>query len=82
MPGEHARRAGPPCANLAGRFYCIPDVHYGGATHFVDANTGISKWTLTGTTPEGLRLKVRGCDIYTFRDGLVVRKDFHWKIVT
>jgi SnoaL-like domain len=49
--------------------------------HFVDADTGISKWSLTGTTPEGRRIKVRGCDFYTFRDGLVVRKDSYWKIV-
>jgi ketosteroid isomerase-like protein len=68
---------------LAGRFRGLPDVHYGDAAHFVvDADTGISKWTLTGTTPEGLRLEVRGCDFYTFRDGLVVRKDSYWKIVT
>ena len=66
---------------LAGRFQGLPDVHYGDATHFVDADTGISKWTLTGTTPEGRRLAVRGCDFYTFRDGLVVRKDSYWKIV-
>ena len=38
---------------LAGRFQGLPDVHYGDATHFVDADTGISKWTLTGTTPQG-----------------------------
>ena len=57
---------------LAGRFQGLPDVHYGDATHLVDADTGISKWVLTGTTPEGLRLEVRGCDFYTFRDGLVI----------
>jgi ketosteroid isomerase-like protein len=45
------------------------------------ADTGISKWTLTGTTPEGLQLEVRGCDFYTFRDGMVVRKDSYWKII-
>jgi len=66
---------------LAGRFQGLPDVHYGDASHFVDADTGISKWTLTGTTPAGLRLEVRGCDFYTFREGLVVRKDSYWKIV-
>jgi ketosteroid isomerase-like protein len=66
---------------LAGRFQGLPDVHYGDASHFVDGNTGISKWTLTGTTPEGRRVKVRGCDFYTFRDELVVRKDSYWKIV-
>jgi ketosteroid isomerase-like protein len=61
----------------------LPDVHYGNAEHFVDstADTGISKWTLTGTTREGTRLEVRGCDFYTFRDDKVIRKDSYWKIV-
>ena len=68
---------------LAGRFAGLPDAHYGKAQHFVDASadTGISKWTLTGTTREGLRKEVRGCDFYSFRDGKVVRKDSYWKIV-
>ena len=40
---------------LAGRFEGLPDVHYGNGEHFVDsaADTGISKWTLTGTTRDG-----------------------------
>ena len=68
---------------LASRFEGLPDVHYGSEEHFVDetAATGISKWTLTGTTPAGQRKEVRGCDFYTFRDGRVVRKDSYWKIV-
>ena len=68
---------------LASRFAGLPDVHYGDAEHFVDAaaGTGMSKWTLTGTSREGRRLEVRGCDFYTFRDGKVVRKDSYWKIV-
>ena len=68
---------------LATRFVCLPDVHYGKPEHFVDsaADTGISKWTLTGTTREGTRKEVRGCDFYTFRDGKVIRKDSYWKIV-
>ena len=68
---------------LAGRFEGLPDVHYGDDEHFVDeaANTGISKWTLTGTTPGGVRVEVRGCDFYTFRDGKVIAKDSYWKIV-
>jgi steroid delta-isomerase-like uncharacterized protein len=68
---------------LASRFEGLPDVHYGNEEHFVDetAGTGISKWTLTGTTREGERKEVRGCDFYTFRDGKVIRKDSYWKIV-
>lgn len=70
-------------AALATRFAGLPDVHYGDEEHFVDetAGTGMSKWTLTGTTREGERKQVRGCDFYTFRDGRVVRKDSYWKIV-
>jgi ketosteroid isomerase-like protein len=68
---------------LATRFQGLPDVHYGNEQHFVDstANTGISKWTLTGTTHEGIKKEVRGCDFYTFRDGKVTHKDSYWKIV-
>jgi ketosteroid isomerase-like protein len=68
---------------LAGRFEGLPDVHYGNARHFVDraADTGISKWTLTGTRRDGQRIEVCGCDFYTFRAGKVVRKDSYWKIV-
>lgn len=68
---------------LATRFAGLPDVHYGDSEHFVDtkANTGISKWTLTGTTRDGTGTEVRGCDFYTFRNGMVIRKDSYWKIV-
>jgi len=66
---------------LATRFEGLPDVRYGNAVHIVDGDTGASKWTLTGTTPAGVKIEVNGCDFYTFRDGLVVRKDSYWKIV-
>ena len=70
-------------AALATRFAGLPDVHYGDGEHFVDASaeTGMSKWVLTGTTREGARKEVHGCDFYTFRDGKVTRKDSYWKIV-
>jgi ketosteroid isomerase-like protein len=66
---------------LAARFTGIPDVHYGDDAHFVAGNRGASEWTLTGTTTDGERLEVRGCDLWTFRDGLVTKKDSYWKIV-
>lgn len=66
---------------LATRFEGLPDVHYGDAIHFVDGDTGMSKWTLTGTTPAGEKIEANGCDFYTFRDGLVIAKDSYWKIV-
>ena len=68
---------------LSSQFEGLPDVHYGNEEHFVDADrqTGISQWTLTGTTREGRRLEVKGCDFYTFKQGKVARKDSYWKIL-
>ena len=74
--GKSAVREG-----LAGRFKGLPDVHYGDAVHFVAGDTGISKWTVSGTTPTGQKIRANGCDFYTFRDGLVVKKDSYWKII-
>ena len=66
---------------LATRFEGLPDVHYAEDRHWVAGNLGVSEWLLTGTTPEGRAVRVRGCDHWEFRDGLVVRKDSYWKIV-
>ena len=66
---------------LAGRFKGIPDVHYGKDEHWVAANKGVSVWTLTGTTSSGIALHLRGCDLWEFRKGKVIRKDSYWKIV-
>jgi steroid delta-isomerase-like uncharacterized protein len=68
---------------LATRFKGIPDVHYGEDHHWIsaDGNNGVSEWTLTGTTTLGVKLKVRGCDLWEFRDGKIIRKNSFWKIV-
>ena len=66
---------------LRTRFETTPDVHYGELEHFVSGNCGMSKWLLTGTKLNGEKVRVRGCDFYTFRDGKVIRKDSYWKIV-
>ena len=66
---------------LATRFSGLPDVHYGDDRHWICGNMVFSEWLLTGTTPNGVAIKVRGCDHYEFRDGKVIRKDAYWKIV-
>jgi ketosteroid isomerase-like protein len=66
---------------LASRFAGIPDVHYSDDRHWVCGERGVSEWLLTGTTTAGVRLRVRGCDLWEFRDGQVSRKDSYWKIV-
>jgi len=70
-------------AGLAMRFKGIPDVHYGDDRHWIsaDGTQGVSEWTLTGTTTAGVKLNVRGCDLWEFRDGKIIRKNSYWKIV-
>jgi ketosteroid isomerase-like protein len=65
---------------FAGRFAGIPDVRYQDDEHFVDGDRGASEWTLSGTTSDGQRIEVRGCDLWTIRDGKIVKKDSYWKI--
>jgi hypothetical protein len=67
---------------ITGRFAGIPDVRYSEDRHFVCGDRGVSEWLLSGTTAAGERIAVRGCDIWEFRDDLIVRKDSYWKIVT
>ena len=67
---------------FAARFAGIPDVRYREDSHFVDGDRGASEWTLSGTTTDGERIEVRGCDLWTFRDGTIVKKDSFWKIRT
>ena len=45
------------------------------ATHVVAGARGFSEWTFRGTAPSGARTEVRGVDLFTFRDGLISRKD-------
>jgi ketosteroid isomerase-like protein len=62
------------------RFAGIPDVRYLDDSHFVDGDRGASEWTLSGTDTDGRRIEIRGCDLWTLREGRVVRKDSYWKI--
>lgn len=67
---------------LAQRFRGLPDVHYGEDEHWVCGDRGVSRWLLTGTTPEGVPVRVRGCDLFDLaEDGRILRKDSYWKIV-
>jgi ketosteroid isomerase-like protein len=65
---------------LAARFAGLPELHYGQDEHFVVGDRGASEWTLIGTTPDDEHIEVRGCDLWTFREGLITRKDSFWKI--
>jgi ketosteroid isomerase-like protein len=66
---------------FAARFQGIPDVRYEGRGDFVAGERGVSEWTLTGTTTEGRRLEVWGCDLWTFDGDRITCKNSFWKIV-
>lgn len=60
-------------------FKMFPDAHFGEARHFVAGDRGCSEWTFTGTGSDGRRVEVRGCDLFTFRDGTIVLKSSFFK---
>jgi ketosteroid isomerase-like protein len=65
---------------LGALFESTPDVHFGDDSHFVSGDRGLSEWTITGTTVDGDRIDLRGCDLWTFGgDGAIVRKDSFMK---
>ena len=66
---------------FAARFAGIPDIHYSDDIHWSCGDRGVSEWTITGTTIEGDRIEVRGCDLFVFEGDKIRRKDSFWKIV-
>lgn len=57
----------------------FPDAHWGNARHFVQGERGVSEWVFTGTRADGSRVEVQGCDLFTFRDGRIARKNSYRK---
>lgn len=68
---------------LSGRFEIIADMRWEDAKHWVIGDKALSEWTVKGTPADGSPpLDFAGCDLYEFRDGLIVKKDTYWKYVT
>lgn len=55
-------------------FASMPDVQWRDTEHRVCGDMGISQWTFTATRNDGKRIEARGCDLFTLRDGKIVRK--------
>lgn len=66
---------------ISARFEGIPDVSYSDDVHWSCGDRGVSEWTLRGTTVDGRRVEVRGCDLFVFEGDKLKRKDSYWKIV-
>jgi ketosteroid isomerase-like protein len=56
-------------------FQAFPDAAWQKMRNFVSGSHGYSEWTFVGTRPDGERVEVNGCDLFTFRDGRIVTKN-------
>ncbi len=66
-------------AGFAEVWAIFPDAQWRDARHFVIGDRGVSEWTFTGTRADGTRVEAHGCDLFTFRDGKITRKDSYRK---
>ncbi len=60
-------------------FATVPDAHWANARHFISGNRGFSEWVFTGTKPDGSRVEVTGCDLFTFKNGKIAVKNSYRK---
>ncbi len=91
--GEFVKPAGPDYfgerfvgkqvvgAEFATLFAAVPDLHWEPIANWVSGDKGCSEWRRTGTTTGGERQDWLGCDLFTFRNGKVIKKDSYFKIV-
>jgi len=60
-------------------FAAFPDVRFDHARHLVAGDRGVSEWVFTGTTGDGKKVAVNGCDLFTFRTGKIALKSSYLK---
>lgn len=52
----------------------MPDARWENHSHFVQGDRGVSEWLFTATTADASRIEAEGCDLFTFADRKIVRK--------
>jgi ketosteroid isomerase-like protein len=60
-------------------FAMFPNAHWGSPKHFVLESRGFSEWIFTGTKPDGTKVEVTGCDLFTFKNGKIAIKNSYRK---
>ena len=66
---------------LAERFAAVPDIQWVDAHTWISGERATTEWRVTGTGPNG-PINQLGCDLWTFREGKVLKKDTYYKQVT
>lgn len=63
---------------IAGAFRSVwtamKDAYWDHHSHLVHGDRAVSEWTFTGTNSDGARIEAEGCDLFTLRDGKIVKK--------
>ena len=84
-PWEAKRLRGKPAIAevLSARYALIPDMRWVDMSHFIsrDGSKACSEWTVKGTPKDAEPVNWLGCDVWTFADGLVTKKDTYWKSI-
>ncbi len=60
-------------------FKNYPDAKWIDPNHFISGDRGVSEWIFTGTKPDGSKIEVAGCDLFTFRNGKIYIKNSYRK---
>ena len=63
-------------------FEVFPDARFGEARQFVAGNLVLSEWLFTGSTAEGKKVEVNGCDVFTFEGDKIALKSSYFKTRT
>jgi ketosteroid isomerase-like protein len=63
-------------------FELFPDARFDDTRHFVAGDRGLSEWLFTGTTAEGKKVEVNGCDVFTFEGDKIALKSSYFKTRT
>lgn len=66
-------------AFLTERFAPAPDISWAPLYRFACADRAVSCWVATGRDATGVEFCFHGCDIYTFRNRMIICKDAFWK---
>jgi ketosteroid isomerase-like protein len=62
-------------------FASASDVKWIHTSEFICGNRAVTEWHRTATVKSGEKQSWLGCDLYTFRRGLIVMKDTYIKVV-
>jgi len=57
----------------------LPDIAFQNARHFLSGDRGCSEWTLVATHPNGSKIELDGCDLFTFEGDKIKVKNSYLK---